>query len=145
MPASVVYKLRDYKETFKFEREHPKELRRDDKYKLYMLTEDKKLQGIWLKEKTELVGEILLSWKSANVVYVENITVLSTHKGKGLGHELVKLAIEWATNSGYEWLIGQARQGASWKIFQNFGATPVLTYKDWGGTKEEYVSFKIEL
>jgi len=145
MPTTPLYKLKDYKETFKFEKEHPKELRWDDKYKLYMLTEDKNTQGIWLRDKTELVAEALLTWQSKNVLNIETFTVSPSHRGQGLGHDLVKLCIDWGTLSEFEFLIGEARKGASWKIFQNFGATPVLTYKDWVGTKEEYISFKIEL
>lgn len=143
---SPIYKLKDYKETFIFEKEHPKELRWDDKYKLYMLLEDKHLQGIWLRDnKTELVAEMLLSWQSTNVLHIESFTVLPSHQGKGLGHDLVKLAIEWGTNSGYKFLTGEARQGASWKIFENFGASPIFLYKNWNGTKEDYMSFKLEL
>lgn len=142
---SPLYKLKDYKETLKFEKEHPKEIRWDDMFKLYMLQEEQNFQGIWLREKSELVGEILVSWKSTNVLHIDRITVLPTHQKKGLGYELVKLAIEWGTNSGYEFLTGEARKGAAWKIFENFGATPLYSYKNFGGTKEEYMSFKIEL
>ena len=48
---SPIYKLRDYTETFKFEREHPKQLRWDDKYKLFMLTEDERCREYGLKIK----------------------------------------------------------------------------------------------
>jgi GNAT superfamily N-acetyltransferase len=142
---SPLYKLKDYKETIKFEREHPKELRWEPGYKLYMLQEEKNFQGIWLRDKLELVGEILLTWHSTNIVHIESISVLPSHQGRGLGHELVKLAIEWGTNSGYEVITGNARKGASWKIFENFGAVPMLYYKNWKNTKEEYISFKLEL
>ena len=142
---SPFYKLKDYKETIKFEKEHPKRLRWEPGYKLYMLQEEKNFQGIWLKDKLDLVGEILLTWDSTNILNVESFTVSPSHQGKGLGHELVRLAIEWGTNSDFEFLTGEARKGPSWKIFENFGAVPMLTYKDWNGTKEEYKSFKIEL
>lgn len=143
---SPVYRLKDYKETLKFEKEHPRELRWDDRYKLYMLQEEKNFQGIWLKDKSvELVGEILLSWQSTNVLHIESLTVLPSHRGQGLGHELIRLAIEWGTNSDYEFIVGEARKGASWKILENFGATSILTYKNWTGTKEEYISFKLDL
>lgn len=142
---SPIYRLKDYKETLKFEREHPKEIRWDDMYKLYMLQEEKNVQGIWLRDKHELVGEILLKWQSTNVLLIESFTVLPTHRNKGLGHDLVKLAIEWGTNSDYEVITGNARKGASWKIFENFGATPILLYKNWANTDEDYISFKIEL
>lgn len=142
---SPIYRLKDYKETFKFEREHPKELRWDDKYKLYMLLEEKNVQGIWVRDKTDLVGEIILSWQSSNVAHIESFTVSPSHRGQGIGHRLVGWAIEWGTNSGFEFLTGEARKGASWKIFENFGATPILSYKDWSGTKEEYKSFKLDL
>lgn len=142
---SPLYKLRDYKETIKFEKEHPKELRWEPGYKLYMLQEEKNFQGIWLKDKTELVGELLLLWQSTNVLHIERFTVLPSHQGKGIGHELVRLAIEWGTNSDFKFITAEARKGASWKIFENFGAIPILTYKDWAGTKEDYISFKIEL
>lgn len=143
--TTPLYRLKDYKETFKFEKEHPKELRWDDKYKLYMLQENDNCQGIWLKLKLDVIGEILMSWESGNVVHIEGFTILPEFRGQGYGHDLIKLAIDWATESGYEYITGEARKGASWKIFQNFGATPILTYKDWGGTKEEYISFKIDL
>jgi len=140
---SPLYKLKDYKETFKFEREHPKELRWDDKYKLYMLVEDKNTQGIWLKDSSELVGEIILTWQATNIVHIDKFT--SLHQGKGIGHELVRLAIEWGTNSDYEFITGNARKGPSWTILQNFGATEILTYKNYNNTKEDYISFKLEL
>ena len=140
---SPLYKLKDYKETFKFEREHPKELRWDDKYKLYMLVEDKNTQGIWLKDSFELVGEIILTWQATNIVHIDKFT--SINQGKGIGHELVRLAIEWGTNSDYEFITGNARKGASWTILQNFGATEILTYKNYNNTKEDYISFKLEL
>jgi RimJ/RimL family protein N-acetyltransferase len=140
---SPLYKLKDYKETFKFEREHPKEVRWDDKYKLYMLVEDKNTQGIWLKNSSELVGEVILTWQATNIVHIDKLT--SLHQGKGIGHELVRLAIEWGTNSDYEFITGEARKGASWKVLQNFGATETLTYKNYNNTKEDYISFKLEL
>jgi hypothetical protein len=142
---SPIYRLKDYRETLKFEKEHPKELRWDDGYKLYMLQEEKNFQGIWLRDKFELVGEILLSWQSTNVLHIERFTVLTGHQGQGLGHDLIKLAIEWGTNSDYEFITGEARKGASWKILENFGATPVLLYKNWSNTKEDYMSFKLDL
>lgn len=142
---SPVYKLKDYKETIKFEKEHPAQLRWEPSYKLYMLQEEKNFQGIWLKEKLDLIGEILLSWQSTNVLHIDSFTVLPNQRGKGLGHELIRLAIEWGTNSDYKYLTGEARKGASWKIFQNFGAIEILTYKNWENTKEDYVSFKLDL
>lgn len=142
---SPLYKLKDYKETFKFEKEHPKELRWDDKYKLYMFNETKNIQGIWLKDKTELIGEVILTWQSSNVLHIDSFTVVPSYRGKGVGYELIRLAIEWGTNSGYEHLKGEARKGASWNIFENFGAVPIFTYKNWNGTKEEYLSFKLDL
>ncbi len=145
MSISTHYKLRDYRETFKFEKEHPKSLRWDDKYKLYQLTEAKNTQGIWLKDGTQLVGEAILSWESKNVVRIDGFTISPEYRGKGLGYVLVKAAIDWATNSGYEWLIGEARKGPSWHIFENFGAIPIFLYKDWNDTKEEYMFFKLEL
>lgn len=146
MPTTPLYKLKNYKETFKFELEHPKSLRWEQGYKLYMLEEEDNVQGIWLKDdKKEIVGEILLSWKSSNIVYINSLTVVPTHRGQGYGHDLVKLAIDWATESGFEFITGEARKGACYQIFENFGAIPVLAYKDWSGTKEEYTFFKIEL
>jgi GNAT superfamily N-acetyltransferase len=145
MPTTPLYRLKDYKESFKFEKEHPKELRWDDKYKLYMLQENDNCQGIWLRLKLDIIGEVIMSWESGNVVYIESFTVMPEFKGQGYGHDLIKLAIDWATESGYKYITGEARKGASWKIFQNFGATQILTYENWGGTKEEYISFKIEL
>ncbi len=143
---SPVYKLKDYKETFKFEREHPVELRWDNTYKLYKLTQDG-CQGIWLKcpKSGELVGEILLSWESKNVLHVESFTVMPNYRKMGLGHDLVKLAVDWGTLSNYEFIVGEARQGSSWNIFKNFGAEEILIYKDWNGCRENYISFKIQL
>lgn len=143
--TTPLYKLKDNKQTFRFEQEHPKPLRWEPGYKLFVLQEQKNIQGIWLRHENELIGEIILSWDSKNVAHVEKITVLPAHAGKGVGHELLRLAIEWATNSDFKFIIGEARQGASWKVFQNFGAIPVLTHEDWSGTKENYVLFKLEL
>lgn len=142
---TTLFKLRDYKESFKFEKEHPKALRWDDKYKLFVLTQTDDVQGIWFKDKTEIVAEMILTWTSKNVANVDSFTVLPSHRGKGLGHQLVKETIDWATEIGFEYITGEARLGPSWKIFKAFGAQEILIYKDWSGTGEDYVSFKIKL
>lgn len=142
---TTLYKLKDYKETFKFEREHPKQIRWDDKYKLYMLTQAEKVQGIWFKDKQELVAEMLMSWSSDNVVKGDSFTVMPSHRGQGVGHDLVKTTLDWCTEAGFNYYIGEARKGASWKVFQTFGAEEILTHKNWSDTGEDYVSFKIDL
>ena len=53
--------------------------------------------------------------------------------------------LDWAQEMGYEFITGEAREGASWHIFKNLGAESVLLYKDWNKTKENYTSFKITL
>lgn len=139
------YKLRDYNPTLVFEREHPKALRWDDKYKLWMLEDNKKCQGIWLRDKDKIVGEIIMSWDSDNVLHGDSITVLPEYRRQGLATKLVNLALEWGENMGYKWFIGEARQGSSWGVFENLGAQPILMYKNWSGTGEDYMFFKIEI
>lgn len=142
---TTVYKLKDYRETVKFEREHPKELRWDERYKLFMLTENKECQGIWFKDKKELIAEAILTWSSDNVVHIDSFTVMPSHQGKGLGYDLVSTAIEWAKDMNYEYVTGEARKGASWHIFENLGAKAILLHKNWSKTGEDYISFKIDL
>ena len=142
---TTLYKLRDYKLAYKFEKEHPKPIQWDEKYKTYVLSQGDGIQGIWFKDKTDLVAEIIMSWTSNNVVRGDSFTVMPSHRGQGLGHELVKEALDWATDSGFKYFIGEARKGASWKVFQAFGAEEILTYQNWSKTGEEYISFKIEL
>lgn len=142
---TTVYKLRDYKETIVFEREHPKELRWDERYKLFMLNESGYCQGIWFKDKKDLIAEAIMTWQSDNVAHIESFTVLPAHQGKGLGYELINTVLEWATDMKYEYVVGEARKGASWHIFENLGAKPVLMHKNWNKTGEDYMSFKIEL
>jgi GNAT superfamily N-acetyltransferase len=103
------------------------------------------VQGLWFKDKDDLVAEIIMSWTSNNVVKVDSFTVMPSHRGQGLGHQLVKEALDWAIESGFKYFIGEARKGASWKVFQTFGAEEILTYQNWSKTNEEYISFKIEL
>jgi GNAT superfamily N-acetyltransferase len=141
-----LYKLKDYKETFRFEREHPKPLRWDDKYKLWMLEQNNKCQGIWLKDKTHgLVGEMIVSWESDNVLHGDSITILPEFRRQGLATKLVNLSLEWGENMGFEYLIGEARKGSSWSVFENLGATPVVLHKNWNETGEDYMSFKMEI
>lgn len=140
-----LYKLKDYRETIKFEKEHPKPLQWDASYKLYMLEQNDNCQGIWLKDGVELVGEIIFSWDSDNVLQGESLTVLPSHQGKGLAHQLFLLALEWGRNSDFKHYIGAARNGAAWKVVQNVGGTEVLRYINWTGTNEEYISYKINL
>ena len=142
---TTLYKLRDYKLAYKFEKEHPKPIQWDERYKTYLLSQGDGIQGIWFKDKTDLVAEIIMSWTSNNVVRGDSFTVMPSHRGQGLGHELVKEALDWAIDSGFKYFIGEARKGASWKVFQAFGAEEVLTYQNWSKTGEEYISFKIEL
>jgi ribosomal protein S18 acetylase RimI-like enzyme len=141
-----LYKLKDYKETFRFEREHPKQLRWDDKYKLWMLEQNEKCQGIWLKDKTHgVVAEMIMSWESDNVLHIDSITVLPEFRRKGLATKLINLALEWGENMGYQYMVGEARKGSSWNVFENMGATPVLLHKNWNETQEDYMSFKMEI
>jgi len=142
---TTLYKLRDYKLAYKFEKEHPKPIQWDERYKTYLLSQGDGIQGIWFKDKTDLVAEIIMSWTSNNVVRGDSFTVMPSHRGQGLGHELIKEALDWAIDSGFKYFIGEARKGASWKIFQAFGAEEILTYQNWSKTGEEYISFKIEL
>jgi GNAT superfamily N-acetyltransferase len=142
---TTLYKLRDYKLAYKFEKEHPKPIQWDERYKTYLLSQGDGIQGIWFKDKTDLVAEIIMSWTSNNVVRIDSFTVMPSHRGQGLGHELVKEALDWAIDSGFKYFIGEARKGASWKVFQAFGAEEILTYQNWSKTGEEYISFKIEL
>ena len=142
---TTLYKLRDYKLAYKFEKEHPKPIQWDERYKTYLLSQGEGIQGIWFKDKTDLVAEIIMSWTSNNVVRGDSFTVMPSHRGQGLGHELIKEALDWAIDSGFKYFIGEARKGASWKIFQAFGAEEILTYQNWSKTGEEYISFKIEL
>jgi GNAT superfamily N-acetyltransferase len=142
---TTLYKLRDYKLAYKFEKEHPKPIQWDEKYKTYVLSQGDGIQGIWFKDKTDIIAEIIMSWTSNNVVRGDTFTVMPSHRGQGLGHQLVKEALDWATDSGFKYFIGEARKGASWKVFQTFGAEEILTYENWSKTGEEYVSFKIEL
>ena len=110
---TTLYKLRDYKLAYKFEKEHPKPIQWDEKYKTYILSQGDGIQGIWFKDKTDLVAEIIMSWTSNNVVRGDSFTVMPSHRGQGLGHELVKEALDWATDSGFKYFIGEARKGAS--------------------------------
>jgi len=142
---TTLYKLRDYKLAYKFEKEHPKPIQWDEKYKTYILSQGDGIQGIWFKDKTDLVAEIIMSWTSNNVVRGDSFTVMPSHRGQGLGHELIKEALDWAIDSGFKYFIGEARKGASWKVFQAFGAEEILTYQNWSKTGEEYISLKIEL
>jgi GNAT superfamily N-acetyltransferase len=142
---TTLYKLRDYKLAYKFEKEHPKPIQWDERYKTYLLSQGDGIQGIWFKDKTDLVAEIIMSWTSNNVVRGDSFTVMPSHRGQGLGHELIKEALDWAVDSGFKYFIGEARKGASWKVFQAFGAEEILTYQNWSKTGEEYISFKIEL
>jgi len=141
---TTLYKLRDYRETLVFEREHPKELRWDERYKLYML-ENRECQGIWFRDKKLLIAEAIMTWQSDNVTHIDSFTVHPFHRGKGLGYQLINNVLEWSTDMKHDYVIGEARKGASWHIFQNLGAKQVLLYKNWNKTGEDYVSFKIEL
>ena len=125
---TTVYKLKDYRDTVVFEREHPKELRWDERYKVFMLNENKECQGIWLKDKKVLAAEAILTWSSDNVVHIDSFTVLPTYRGKGVGYELIGSVLDWAKDMNYEYLIGEARKGASWHIFENLGATKLILY-----------------
>lgn len=142
---TTLYDLRDYRESFQFEKEHPKQLRWDDKYKMYMLTQEQNVQGIWLKDKAGLAAEIIMSWESDNVVHIDSFTVLPQYRGKGIGYELVQASIDWAEEHSFQAAIGEARKGPAWAILENLGAKVILNYKNYRGTGEEYVLFKIEI
>lgn len=142
---TTLYDLRDYRECFAFEKEHPKQLRWDDKYKMYMLTQEQNVQGIWLRDKSVLAAEIIMSWQSDNVVHIDSFTVLPQYRGKGIGYELIQAAIDWAEEHSFQIATGEARKGPAWAILENLGARIILNYKNYRDTGEEYVLFKIEI
>jgi GNAT superfamily N-acetyltransferase len=111
-----------------------------------MLEENKKCQGIWLRDKTAgLVGEIIVSWQSSNVLYGESITVVQEFRRKGLATQLTELMLEWAGNSGFQYFTGEARIGTSWNLYKSMGAVPIFIHKDWNETGEDYMSFKMDI
>ena len=138
-------KLRDYKPTLVFEREHPKELRWDDKYKLWMLQENDKCQGVWLKDKERLVAELIVTWQSDNIVHGDSITVLPEYRRQGMATKIIQDSLKWAANMGFEWFVGEARKGSSWTVFENMGAQPLFLHKDWNKTGEDYMFFKMKI
>lgn len=138
-----VYKLKDYRDTMVFEQEHPKELRWDMPYKLFMLEQNKECQGIWFKDKKDLIAEIILTWSSENVLHVEGFTVLPTYRNQGVGTQLIDATLDWAKEAGYEYITGEARKSNSWNIFRMFGAEQILVHKNWCKTAEDYISFKL--
>ncbi len=140
-----VYKLRDYRETLVFEQEHPKELRWDETYKLFMLEHNKECQGIWFRDKKDLIAEIILTWNSDNVVHVEGFTVLPSHRNQGIGTQIVDAALDWAKEAEYYYMIGEARKGPSWNIFRMLGAEKILVHNNWCRTGEDYISFKLNI
>jgi GNAT superfamily N-acetyltransferase len=142
---TVHYKLRNYSPTLEFEKYHPKNIRWDDTYKLWMLEENNKCQGFWVKEKDKLVGEMIVSWDSSNVLHGESITVSPDHRRKGIATKLVNLMLDWGEQSGYELFVGEARKKDSWSVFENLGAVPLYLYKNWCETGEEYMFFKMEI
>lgn len=143
---NFLYKLRDYTPTMIFEAEHPKQLRWNKAYKLWMLEENDKCQGIWMKNKDQLIGEIIVSWQSDNVLEIETLTILPEYRRKGYATELVEKMLDWAENSGgYQWLIGEARTANSWSVFSNLGAKQILVHKNWNDTGEDYTLFKLEI
>lgn len=143
---NTLYSLKDYKETFKFEKEHPKQLRWDDKYKMFMLTQEDKCQGIWLRDKAAgLVAEIIVTWQSDNILHGDSITVMPEFRRKGLATQLVEETLEWGSNMGYEWFTGEARKGSSWNVFENMGAKALFEHKNWCGTGEDYMFFKLKI
>lgn len=141
----TLYKLKDYKDTLRFEREHPKELRWDDKYKLYMLTEHPQVQGFWIKDKDQLMAELIVTWQSESVVHGDSITVLPEFRRQGLATKLVDDMLVWADNMGFEYFTGEARFGSSWKMFENMGASPLFNHKNWNNTGEDYMFFKMDV
>lgn len=146
LALSPVYTLKDLRSTFVFEKEHPKQLRWDDKLKLYMLAEEQ-CQGIWMVRKNERVpvAEAILTWNSSNIARLERLTVLPEMRKQGIGHELMKTAMEWAAECEFKFIIGEARKGSMWNILENYGAKGVVMFQNWAKTGEDYMSFKLEV
>jgi len=140
------YRLRDYSQSLLFEKEHPRQLRWSDSHKLWMLQDNDKCQGIWIKDKNDLVGEMIVTWDSKTVLHGDSFTVLPEHRGKGIGTTLIEKTLEWGEAAGFKHFIGEARMSnSSWKLFQVMGAKPICVHEDWAGTKENYMLFKIDI
>ena len=128
-----------------FENLHPRLLQWDVDYKIASLRSTK-FKGFWAIERKEWIGEIILSWENCdNIVHVDSIGVIESATGKGIGTSLTLRALEWAKEKGFEYYTGYARVGSSWNIVKRLGAKKIYDCKNWSGTGETYVHFKLKI
>ncbi len=56
------------------------------------------------REGDELVGFVNVAWDGGVHAFLLDTVVAVSHRGRGLGRDLVQAAVEGATESGCEWL-----------------------------------------
>lgn len=77
-------------------------------------------------------------WYGKECIYAFSTTILPKFQGKGYGKLLKAYCLGLWKESGYHYAVGHARNGASMKLQDFFGARIVKTFSNWYQTKEDY-------
>ena len=143
---TTVYKLKDYKQTMKFQKDFPSSFKWDERYKTYLLSQKDGIQGIWIVDGNNILAEAILSWNSDNVLNIESFIVDEAHRKQGVGTHLLSEVISWANQMEYTHITGMVpRQGWTMHLFKNFNAKFLVEHRNWKACRAIYVSFYISI
>lgn len=143
MEISYTYTPPDREVLNSFELEHKEAIRWDIEYKETFLTQSNTI-ALWMLQDGVYIGELLFHDLCDNVVEGDSFTILKEYQGKGYGRKLLSEGLD-ILRFKYTWLIGHARTGTSWNIYQIFGAEAIFPFYNWGGTGEIYFFYKLNL
>ena len=77
-------------------------------------------------------------WYGKNAIYPFSTTILTEYQNKGYGKLLKSYCLGLWKARGYDYAVGHARDGASMKLQEYFGAEVVETFDNWFLTGETY-------
>lgn len=157
--SKITFKLNlPINETMCFEDEYEPGLKLSAKNKQTLKDQGAEFIYLLCEETGELIGETyfipvdklkekikgLSKWKNCNAIYVYSTTILSKYQGKGYGSELKKYFLNRIRDK-FNFILGHAKEGASWKLNQNFSAILIKKEQNWQGTGTPYNFYKIEI
>ena len=87
------------------------------------------------EEQTE---DGLNDWYGKNAMYPFSTTILTDFQGKGYGKLLKSYCLGLWKSMGYDFAVGHARDGASLKLQEYFGAKVIDKFSNWYQTGEIY-------
>lgn len=119
-----------FKEGTKYNKEQLKKLLKDEKRPIYVYIDNNEVLGYIFLELNEYSGNNLVSRKE---IYIDDLCVDDTKRGKGIGKELFNFVKEYAKLNNYSSITLNVWEGNdnAIRFYQKLGLLPLKTYMEY--------------